>query len=171
MRASTEAAHRRQKAQSVSASDSVRPCVARPQPLELHAHVHRDTRRSTCARVVRAHLRACFRRADTYVPACRLVFSFCEVLPVRLLAPRKTLSIRTKALCAAGYEEKPDGTFSNEKVFPKWREKYPEVCALLLKKVCLAKFCTTPAISCRHHTRTRTAAGRDWCHAQLHLRD
>ena len=25
-----------------------------------------------------------------------------------------------------GYVQKPDGTYSNEKVFPKWREKYPE---------------------------------------------
>ena len=25
-----------------------------------------------------------------------------------------------------GYEKLPDGTYSNEKVFPKWREKYPE---------------------------------------------
>ena len=39
---------------------------------------------------------------------------------------------RTKALCAAGYEKNPDGTYSNEKVFPKWREKYPEVRALRL---------------------------------------
>jgi hypothetical protein len=25
-----------------------------------------------------------------------------------------------------GYEKLPDGTYSNEKVFPKWREKYPQ---------------------------------------------
>ena len=27
---------------------------------------------------------------------------------------------------STGYEKLPDGTYSNEKVFPKWREKYPE---------------------------------------------
>ena len=26
----------------------------------------------------------------------------------------------------AGYEKLSDGTYSNEKVFPKWREKYPQ---------------------------------------------
>ena len=27
---------------------------------------------------------------------------------------------------STGYEKLPDGTYSNDKVFPKWREKYPQ---------------------------------------------
>ena len=41
----------------------------------------------------------------------------------------KTDRLKThhRFICSsAGYEKLPDGTYSNDKVFPKWREKYPE---------------------------------------------
>jgi hypothetical protein len=33
---------------------------------------------------------------------------------------------RNECCWQTGYEKQADGTYSNEKVFPKWREKYPQ---------------------------------------------